>query len=85
MCDAGHGNDRETTVECYAGYKGGETPRTVIIAGRRLDIVEILDRKRVLDRAGGPVRNVWRCRLADGRVAILERREDGAWSVSIPD
>ncbi len=31
-------------VECYAGYKGDETPRRLIISGRRLTVLEVLDR-----------------------------------------
>jgi hypothetical protein len=78
MCPA----DLETVVECYAGFKGDETPRAVVIDQLRLDVVEILVRKRVLDRAGGPIRDVWRCRLADGRVVTLERRDGETWRVS---
>ena len=31
-------------VECYAGYRGEETPRTLVIGDRRIAVVEILDR-----------------------------------------
>lgn len=31
-------------VECYAGHRGEETPRAVIIGSRRVVVVEILDR-----------------------------------------
>jgi hypothetical protein len=31
-------------VECYAGARGDETPRTLIIGDRRVGVVEILDR-----------------------------------------
>lgn len=30
-------------VECYAGYRGEQAPRTLILGGRRLDVAEILD------------------------------------------
>ncbi len=31
-------------VECYAGYRGEETPRRLRIGGRRLEVLKILDR-----------------------------------------
>lgn len=69
-------------VESYSGYRGEETPRAVIIDKTRLEVVEVLLRKRVLDRAGGRIRDVWRCRLADGRDVTVERLENGTWRVS---
>ena len=71
-----------TAVERYAGYKGDEAPRAVVIDGIRLEVVEILLRKRVLDQASKRIREVWRCRLADGREVVVERLDGGAWSVS---
>ena len=72
----------ENRVEFYAGSRGGETPRAVIIDNARLEVVEVLLRKRVLDRAGGPVRDVWRCRLGDGREVLIERSGPETWRVS---
>ncbi len=31
-------------VECYAGYRGEETPRRIYFGGRRVEVVEVLDR-----------------------------------------
>ena len=31
-------------VECYAGYKGEETPRRLIIGGRALLVLDVIDR-----------------------------------------
>ncbi len=70
-------------VESYAGYRGQETPRAVLIDGMRLGVMSILSRQRVLDAASGGTREVWRCGLADGRLATIELFEDGAWRVSI--
>jgi len=72
----------ETAVECYAGYTGDETPRAVIIDQVRLEVVEILLRKRTLDQASSAIRDVWRCRLADGREVVVERLDGGTWRVS---
>jgi hypothetical protein len=31
-------------VECYAGYRGEETPRRFTVAGRQIEIAEVVDR-----------------------------------------
>jgi hypothetical protein len=31
-------------VECYAGHRGEETPRTLVIGDRRVRVVEVQDR-----------------------------------------
>lgn len=31
-------------VECYAGHRGEETPRALVIGERRVGVVEVLDR-----------------------------------------
>jgi hypothetical protein len=30
-------------VECHAGYKGEETPRTLVLGARRIQVVAVLD------------------------------------------
>jgi len=72
-------------VESYSGYRGEETPRVVVIDAVRLDVVKILRRERVLDRADGSMRDVWRCRLADGSDVTVERLENGMWRVFSAD
>jgi len=72
----------DARVEFYAGHRGDETPRAVIIAGRRLAVSRVLDRARVLDAAGGGTRDTWRCRLEDGRMVTIELLPDGATRVS---
>lgn len=54
--------------EFYSGYKGGETPRAAIIEGRKIEVTEVLRRTRALDPRTGEIKDVFRCRLADGRV-----------------
>ena len=70
------------TVESYAGYKGEETPRAVVLDGKRFEVASVLFRKRALDSAGGGMREIWRCRLEDGRTVIVERLESGSWRAS---
>lgn len=70
------------SVEFYSGHKGDETPRAVVAAGRRIEIVEVTARERVLDAATGANREVWRCRLEDGRTVTIELFADGSRRVS---
>jgi len=30
-------------VECYAGYKGEQTPRTIVLGDKRIAVVDVLD------------------------------------------
>jgi hypothetical protein len=30
-------------VECYAGYRGEETPRAIVLGERRIDVLDVLD------------------------------------------
>jgi len=30
-------------VECYAGHRGEQTPRTLILGGRRIEVAEVVD------------------------------------------
>ena len=36
--------DLETEVECYAGYRGEQSPRSFLLGERRIEVVEELDR-----------------------------------------
>ncbi|MCJ7804400.1 hypothetical protein MUP35_01565 [Patescibacteria group bacterium] len=54
--------------EFYSGTKSGETPRFAIIEGRRIAVTEVIRRTRALDPRTGKIRDVFRCRLADGQV-----------------
>lgn len=69
-------------VESYAGYRGEETPRAVVLEGERFAVMRVTSRKRVFDRASGKTSEIWRCRLAAGREVEVERLENGAWRVS---
>ena len=70
---------QEVQVECYAGYKGEETPRALVLDGKRLEVAGVLSRKRALDPADGKVREIWLCRLEDGRAVVVERVDDVNW------
>jgi len=55
----------------YSGYKGRETPRSVRIEGCELKILEVLDRKRVLNARRKTEAEVYTCRLESGQVKIF--------------
>ena len=55
-------------AEFYSGHKAAETPRFAVIEGRRLMVLEVLDRKRTFDQKTGEITDLFRCRLEDGRI-----------------
>ncbi len=66
-------------VDCYAGYRGEETPRRFEIEGRRVEIVEIVDRWI------GPDHRYFEVRGHDGAIHLL-RCDDaaGSWELETP-
>jgi archaemetzincin len=52
-------------VECYAGYRGEETPRAFFLDARRIDVAEVLDRWHGIDH------RYFKVRAMDGAVYIL--------------
>ncbi len=67
-------------VECYAGYRGEETPRRIRLGERA---VEVLD---VLDRWLSPEHRYFKCRCADGAVYIVRHDEkDDRWELTAYD
>jgi len=65
-------------VECYAGYRGEETPRRFTLGGRRVEVVEILD--RWLD----PDDRYFKLRGDDGDLYILRHdAESDAWEMTL--
>jgi hypothetical protein len=57
--------------EFYAGHNAAETPRFAVIEGRRLEVRDVLSRKRTLDPKTGEVTDLFRCRLEDGRIVAV--------------
>ncbi|MBW2527789.1 MAG: hypothetical protein JRI23_26650 [Deltaproteobacteria bacterium] len=63
-------------VECYAGYRADQEPRTVQWSGRRLRVLGIAKRWHEPDAS------CFRVRLEDGNLYELRRRvDDDAWSL----
>ncbi|HEY5627747.1 MAG TPA: hypothetical protein VIR79_07355 [Nitrospira sp.] len=59
------------TVEAYAGYKGEETPRALIIDGIRLCVVNIVDRWY------SESHSYFRIHASDGHRYVLRYHLDG--------
>jgi hypothetical protein len=59
----------DVKVECHAGYRGEETPRRVELDGRRVEVVE------VLDRWYGPDHRYFKLRGDDGAVYLVRHDE----------
>ena len=67
-------------VECYAGYRGEETPRRFTLAGRRVGVVAVEARSRE------PRWRVFRVRGDDGREHRLRQAVDsGQWELMEDD
>jgi hypothetical protein len=64
-------------VECYAGHRGDETPRRLVVGDRALDVVE------VVDRWIGPDHRYFKLRVASGATWVVRQDLDsGAWEVA---
>ncbi len=64
-------------VECYAGYKGEETPRGFTWNGRRHDIREIVDRWYQAGRDPVlPASDYYKVRTTEGALFILRRDQE---------
>ena len=55
----------DVKVDCYAGYRGEETPRRFEIGGRPVEVVE------VVDRWFGPDHRYFKVRGDDGALYLL--------------
>ena len=64
-------------VECYAGHRGEQEPRALMLGERRLEVRELLD--RWLD----PAHRYFKVRVDDGQVFILRHDEGtGEWELA---
>ena len=64
----------EIRVECYAGHRGEEEPRAFTIGGRRVEVIEIMDRWL------SPDHRYFKVRGSDGSLYLLRHDEaTGDW------
>jgi len=57
-------------VECYAGYRGEQTPRAVLLGERRIEVAEVLDQWLAPDH------RYFKLRGSDGHIYLV--RHDAA-------
>ena len=63
-------------VIAYAGYRGEQEPRALVVDGRRLEVAEV--RRRWI----APDGRFFEVRLADRRTFVLRlAEEDSSWSI----
>ncbi len=65
-------------VECYAGYRGEQTPRVIVLGDRRVDVSEVLDQWLAPDH------RYFKLRGSDGCTYII--RHDvvrGVWELTM--
>jgi hypothetical protein len=67
-------------VECYAGYRGDETPTRFYLGAREIDVKEVLD--RWLD----PSHHYFKLRGDDGGIYVLRHdTEHDMWELTLFD
>jgi hypothetical protein len=65
-------------VECYAGHRGEQTPRTLILGDRRIGVVEVLDAWLA------PEHRYFKLRGADGGTYLVRHDErSNAWELTM--
>jgi hypothetical protein len=65
----------QARVECYAGYRGAENPRRFHIAGRAIEVAEVVDRWQE------PERRCFTVRGDDGaRYRLIHHESDDGWT-----
>ena len=66
----------EIKVECYAGYKGDQYPKSFTLREQTLEV------KEVEDQWYGPSSEYFRVRTSDGNVYVLRHdQEQDSWSL----
>ncbi|HZD69757.1 MAG TPA: hypothetical protein VFA45_12895 [Actinomycetes bacterium] len=69
-------------VHCYAGGRGEETPRAVLLGGREVMVhVERAWVEEPVASGGSARRRVFQVRLEDGGRFRLAQDPDGSWTV----
>ncbi len=65
-------------VECYAGYRGEETPRRLLIGEKPIEVVDVLDRWLAPDH------RYFKCLGADDATYIVRNDvRSGTWELTL--
>jgi hypothetical protein len=65
-------------VECYAGHRGEQTPRTLILGDRRIAVAEVLDAWLA------PEYRYFKLKVADGDTYLVRHDErTGIWELTM--
>jgi hypothetical protein len=65
-------------VECYAGHRGEQTPRTLILGDRRIDVAEVVDAWLA------PEYRYFKLRGADGNTYLVRHDERAnTWELTL--
>ena len=65
-------------VECYAGHRGEQTPRALILGDRRIDVAEVLDAWLA------PEYRYFKLRGADGDIYLVRHDElSSTWELTM--
>ncbi len=62
-------------VHCYSGHKGEERPLSFVLNERRVQVVEVLERRLEEDRHSKERRRLFKVKADDGMVYTLVYRE----------
>jgi hypothetical protein len=69
-------------VRCYAGSRGDETPRALLLGGREVSVrVERSWVEEPIGSSGTARRRMFQVRLEDGRRCRLAQEPDGSWTL----
>jgi hypothetical protein len=68
-------------VKFYAGYKGEETPRSILVGGQEYLVEKILLRRRGLEKVSGKGYELFVCRVA-GKTVKIRKLETGECELS---
>lgn len=77
LIDAGKQRGMKTHVQCYAGHRGEEEPRSFDVGDERVEVMEIIDRWL------SPDQRYFKVKAYDGSVCILRHNEAaGEWEMT---
>ena len=66
------------SVECYAGHRGEQTPRALVLGGRRVAVAEVVDAWLAPDY------RYFKLRGADGDTYLVRHDErSGSWELTM--